>query len=524
MQISNTKFAYLIPFFFVQIDVGIVRDQEVDLVITITGGDYTDIADVWEARGKAVENMNGKKTDSTFANINLQTVQGKPKSGEGNFKFCFYEKGTEELTKVDTFRWTVFDADERGGGIKEKMLMDVSQAASFSLWPDTTRSEIKMLCENGTSLPCNAGVRTIFHSSTVGSGGDNPTDPDVMTDQQKSRSITFTFTDTDCWEFTYDHYCPSEQVDFDGPNTVCRGYTGGNFLFSGDSSEIISEGECVVPPPPAPTEPPTKSPTESPTKGPTNAPTDEPTNEPTSAPVVPVTESPTKSPTESPTKEPTNEPTKEPTNEPTSAPVVPITESPTKSPTSSPTSVPITDSPTGSLETLGGDDDDDSFLLPLCPQDIIIVNKSGETDFPADNNPVVNILSQDQSTVTIALSQEWTNQSVDSIFYEYKETIWSTKCYEETDANGGSIFDTITISCNIMTPIAFLEICVADDISNEILSIGDDATLPKCCHSDEVVPPNTPKVCYSLEIRCVSACIDESEQRRTLRGSSSEKN
>jgi hypothetical protein len=458
--------------------------------------------------------MNGKKPDSTFANINLQTVQGKPKSGEGNFKFCFYDKGTEELTKVDTFRWTVFDTDERGGGIKEKMLMDVSQAASFQLWPDRTRSEIKMMCEYGSSLPCNSGVRTIFHSSTVGTGEDNPTDPNMMTDQQKSRSVTFTFTDTDCWEFTYDHYCPSEQLDYDGQNSVCKGYTGGNFLFSGDSNEIISEGECVVQPPPASTEPPTKIPTESPTKGPTYTPTEEPTNEPTkeptesptSAPVVHITESPTKSPTSSPTKQPTNEPTKAPTESPTSAPVV-----------------PITDSPTGSLEILGGDDDDDSFLLPMCPEDIIIANKSGETNFPAENNPVVNILSQNKSTVTVALAQEWTNKSVDSIFYEYKENMWSNKCYEEIDVNGGAIFETITISCNIMTPVAFLEICVADDISNEILSIGDDATIPKCCHSEKVVPPNTPKVCYSLEIRCESACIDESEQRRTLRGSSSKK-
>ena len=192
--------------------------------------------------------MNGKKPDSTFANINLQTVLGKPKSGEGNFKFCFYDKGTEELTKVDTFRWTVFDTDERGGGIKEKMLMDVSQAVSFQLWPDTTRSEINTICEDGSSLPCNSGVRTIFHSSTVGSGKDNPTDPNMMTDQQKSRSVTFTFTDTDCWEFTYDHYCPSEQLDYVGQDTVCKSYSGGNFLFSGDSSEIINEGECVVSP------------------------------------------------------------------------------------------------------------------------------------------------------------------------------------------------------------------------------------------------------------------------------------
>merc|ERR1712238_576789 len=95
---------------------------------------------------------------------------------------------------------------------------------------------------------------------------DNPTDPNNMTDQQKSRSIAFQFTDTDCFEFTYDHYCPSEQID---GGTPCEGYTGGNFLFGGSASEIITDGECVVTPTLAPTvAPTTKEPTETPTLAP----------------------------------------------------------------------------------------------------------------------------------------------------------------------------------------------------------------------------------------------------------------
>ena len=101
---------------------------------------------------------------------------------------------------------------------------------------------------------------------------------------QKSRSIAFQFTDTDCFEFTYDHYCPSEQID----GTYCEGYTGGNFLFAGSASEIITDGECVVTPTLAPTTEPTDAPTVAPT-------TKEPTETPTTA--APTTTAPTTFPT-----------------------------------------------------------------------------------------------------------------------------------------------------------------------------------------------------------------------------------
>jgi hypothetical protein len=104
---------------------------------------------------------------------------------------------------------------------------------------------VKLSCEDRTSLPCNEGVRTVFHSSTKGTGPDNPTDPNILTETQKSRSVVFTFKDTLCWEFTYDHYCRIELEE----GGKCRWYGGGNFLFSGDAKEIIDEGECVTPSP-----------------------------------------------------------------------------------------------------------------------------------------------------------------------------------------------------------------------------------------------------------------------------------
>lgn len=517
-------------------DIGIVRDRAVDLVVTVAKGDYTDIADVWEERNKTPDEQNGKHDGSQFANINLQTVEGKPKSGEGNFQFCFHDKKTNDIVKVDTFRWSVFDLDQRGGGIEERMFMDLAQSQSMQVWPNAEESEIDMMCEDGSALPCKAGIRTLFHSTTAGVGSDNPTDPNNMDTLQKKRSITFTFTDTDCWEFTYDHYCPGEQDDGDG--SICKGYTGGNFLFSGDSTAIHTEGECILPPPPAPTTAPTNSPTNAPTNTPTAAPSKSPTNSPTSDPTANPTVAPTNAPTMPPTNNPTAEPTNPPTDEPTKGPTDAPTTEPTKSPTAEPTKEPIdasTAAPTTSSPTLsptiqattrppistnsGKDNDDDMIFRPACPEDITIVRTSGVTDFPIDIN-AAEIVRQAGTTVTVGLNQQWTSslsQSVDAIFYRYKESIWSNKCYKETNVKGGVLFDTVTIQCNIMSPYAFLEICVVDD---DVLSASDNATVPKCCHSEENVPPNTPTVCYSLEIRCETLCVEPKDDRMLLRGTS----
>jgi len=220
-------------------------------------------------------------------------------------------------------------------------------------------------------------------------------------------------------------------------------------------------------------------------------------------------------------KEPTAAPTTmTPTNLPTKVEA-------TKSPTVSPTIVPIvTEAPTGSLNENSLDDDDgsdDTFLPPLyCPEDIKVVRKLGMTDYPTENTPAVEIVSQDTSTVTVALKQEWSTAQkvIDSIFYEYNDSMWDRKCYEENDVAGGDSYDTITITCNILSPLAYLEICVIDELSNGILSVEDNGILPKCCHSDnEEFPNENPVVCYLVEIRCTSICIEEQATGRNLRGS-----
>jgi len=294
-------------------NVGIFEDNtSLDIVVTVIddeiyngaddGADYTDIAGVWASRNKGTaDELNGRWEDSSFARINLQTVKDKPKSGEGNFRFCIVEhnkpNSVENRVELEEFTWTVYDLDERGKtndsgiAIREKMLFDVRQASKYNLGVPT---EIEVECEDGSVLTDCGNQRTVFKSTVSGKEKDNPTDPNALTAKQRKRAIAFTFKDRACWDFTYDHWCPADQPDWaDQPDydenfSQCRGYTGGNFLFAGDSEELRTKGKCVtpspvtVPPTPAPipvtkTEPPvarTEPPTAAPTLPPASCPED----------------------------------------------------------------------------------------------------------------------------------------------------------------------------------------------------------------------------------------------------------
>jgi hypothetical protein len=100
-----------------------------------------------------------------------------------------------------------------------------------------------------------------------------------LTNEQKKRSVAFTFANTSCWVFTFNHYCPVDQPEYTGPINSCRSYTGGFFVFAGDSEQIIDEGVCFTPPPtPAPSAEPTV------TAEPTSALADDPTASPSIPP------------------------------------------------------------------------------------------------------------------------------------------------------------------------------------------------------------------------------------------------
>jgi hypothetical protein len=152
--------------------------------------------------------------------------------------------------------------------------------------------------------------------------------------------------------------------------------------------------------------------------------------------------------------------------------------------------------------------------ITTCPDDIVLYNQVGVTAEP--DGGTMTIISQNTTTVTVALNQDWTldNMSIDYIYYTYKESIWSSKCYGVEYVIGKSTYDTVTIACNVLAPYAYMQICIVDDT---ILADEDNATVSKCCHSS--APIETPTVCYSYAISCVSTCDgDVSSVRKLLRG------
>ena len=185
---------------------------------------------------------------------------------------------------------------------------------------------------------------------------------------------------------------------------------------------------------------------------------------------------------------------------------------PTDAPVDDAVTIPPTAPNTGEAE---------DQLPPSCPGDIKLVRTHGVTGFPAENAGI-RIKSQGTTTVKVELDQLWTSgntATIDSIFYNYKTSLFSEECFEKQNVVGGettnSIYDTIDITCNVLMPIAYLEICVADN--GGALTAQDNATIPKCCQSE--FPPQTPKVCYHFEINCKTECVDEVTLQRHLRGS-----
>jgi len=234
--------------------------------------------------------------------------------------------------------------------------------------------------------------------------------------------------------------------------------------------------------------------------------TDPPTASPSSSP----SESPSASP--APSAAPSELPSDGPSMSPSTTPVESSSDMPSDGPSMSPSLSPVRDSLTQPpIITNGGDDDDDpSFLPPIgneCPEDIVLIDHQGVTPYVEDS---VVILSQDTTTVTVALQQAYTSPSedVDYVFYNYHTDSFNMKCFEEEDVPGGNTIE-ITIECSRNSQIALLEYWIADDISKGVLEEGDNAVIPECCHPD--VPEETPVTKYYVEIKCVTRCPEETE-------------
>jgi len=132
----------------------------------------------------------------------------------------------------------------------------------------------------------------------------------------------------------------------------------------------------------------------------------------------------------------------------------------------------------------------------------LLVKQEGSTDYP---NGAVQIISQDTTSVTIELTQTYTDSTstIDSIYYQFKKNVYSDICLEEKDLLGEESV-VVTIECTRNSKIGLLEFWVADDITKGVLSEGDNAIIPECCHP--TVPEGTPTTKYIIEVKCVSQC------------------
>jgi hypothetical protein len=245
----------------------------------------------------------------------------------------------------------------------------------------------------------------------------------------------------------------------------------------------------------------------------TGAPSDLPSNlpslRPSSSPSAAPSPFPTTRPSESPSTLPSSQPQETPTQSPTKVPTEPPTELPTKSPTELPTQSPTklpTESPT---ETIA------ESPPAACPDDILLVKQTGVTAYPKD---AVRIIHQDGTTVTVELRQAFTDtndsnpsvSSIDQLYYQYQYDHFNSVCSEEENFPRGDDTNNmndnnsleITIECTVHTQIGLLELWVADDSAKNVLSVGDNAVVPDCCHP--TVPDATPVVHYVLKIRCGS--------------------
>jgi len=112
-----------------------------------------------------------------------------------DFKFQIVKAGTTTPMVLPKFYFTLFDLDS-GNPTDPTMGEEIVTAAGFDRYivPPDTELDIKE----------DSQGRTIFRSTVYGTGRDNPSDPHNMTPQQRSRAITFQYTDASEFKITYD--------------------------------------------------------------------------------------------------------------------------------------------------------------------------------------------------------------------------------------------------------------------------------------------------------------------------------
>jgi hypothetical protein len=166
------------------------------------------------------------------------------------------------------------------------------------------------------------------------------------------------------------------------------------------------------------------------------------------------------------------------------------TKNPTPAPSASPSTAPTVSPAPSSAPSLKNPNE--------CPPDIVEIKTVGPEPLPVDH---IKIISQDATSVTVELSQTWTDSSIEWIYYQYDVDSFNNKCYAQSQVTQ-TMYETITISCMESNHMATLRIWASDPLFD-----GSDGVVPDCCHpSEEDTFPVTEHI---MEIACVTKCVEE---------------
>jgi hypothetical protein len=160
------------------------------LIADIGDGHYVDLEihalTPYEAFNSAQNGLNGK-----FGQVNLRA------GTDVTLEFVFLEPGTNTRVNMNWFHFSIFDLDEaRHGRNKETMEINNRYFLTHYL---TESSEVHVYPhfagEDNLHAANDGNIQ--YMSSTKGTGRDNPTDPMVLDQQQKDRSVAFLMHDID---------------------------------------------------------------------------------------------------------------------------------------------------------------------------------------------------------------------------------------------------------------------------------------------------------------------------------------
>jgi hypothetical protein len=169
----------------------------------------------------------------------------------------------------------------------------------------------------------------------------------------------------------------------------------------------------------------------------------------------------------------------------------------------------VVDVPTPVEESNPGDDTTTVVEPTFCADDISLKGVIGSVSY--DSLPI-KIISQDTTSVTIEVSNTWSEDVVSNMFTRYDDVRRESTCHELTQVTKTDT-ERYTITCMFEAPVAHVDIFVADDTFSE----SENAAIPQCCHpQDDVVATNTAQ--YTFMLQCVSQCPTEGMKRQLLRG------